>query len=186
MKRNAGAGQIALEHDAVGAVHAIIVTVDCSGLNDSALKLEVKRPIEMNLRAQDAAHRLDDFKAPCLHLGDAVHAVLIGREERKACLRVDIHHRLMVAQGFPEHYTLCPSHPTYTAGGPMTPWKKRRIRREAARWLVELDTTEEIEALWPAFEAWLQPPEHRAAYLRLERAWRAMEALRPVFLRLCE
>lgn len=52
------------------------------------------------------------------------------------------------------------------------------IRCEAARWIVELDTAEKIEDLWPQFELWLnEKPEHRAAFLRVERGWRALEDL---------
>jgi ferric-dicitrate binding protein FerR (iron transport regulator) len=56
-----------------------------------------------------------------------------------------------------------------------------RINSEAARWLIELDSAEDTERLWPEFESWLQrDPEHRRAYVRTERAWRALGELRSV------
>src|SRR5882762_9244737 len=56
-----------------------------------------------------------------------------------------------------------------------------RIRAEAARWLIELDTAEDTERLWPEFESWLQrDPEHRRAYVCTERTWRALGKLRSV------
>lgn len=57
-----------------------------------------------------------------------------------------------------------------------------RIKAEAARWLIELDTAEDTETLWPAFEAWLQKDaEHRSAYARAERTWRTLEELRRLY-----
>lgn len=57
-----------------------------------------------------------------------------------------------------------------------------RIKAEAARWLIELDTAEDTETLWPAFEAWLQKDaEHRCAYVRAERTWRTLEELRHLY-----
>ena len=56
-----------------------------------------------------------------------------------------------------------------------------RIRTEAARWLIELDTAEDTERLWPEFESWLQrDPEHRRAYVCTERTWRALGNCRSV------
>jgi transmembrane sensor len=53
-----------------------------------------------------------------------------------------------------------------------------RIRRKAAKWLIELDTAQNIEEHWPAFEAWLdENPEHRAAFTSMEKAWKAVEDL---------
>jgi transmembrane sensor len=53
------------------------------------------------------------------------------------------------------------------------------IKRAAAKWLIELDTAENIEEHWPAFEAWLdEKPENRAAFASMERAWRAVEDLK--------
>jgi transmembrane sensor len=52
------------------------------------------------------------------------------------------------------------------------------IKREAAKWLIELDTAQNIEEHWPAFEAWLdENPEHRAAFTSMEKAWKAVEDL---------
>ena len=56
-----------------------------------------------------------------------------------------------------------------------------RIKAEAARWLIELDAADATERLWYEFESWLQrDPEHRRAYVRAERAWRALGAVRSV------
>jgi ferric-dicitrate binding protein FerR (iron transport regulator) len=56
---------------------------------------------------------------------------------------------------------------------------RSRIETEAARWLIELDSTEDTERLWPDFDSWLgQDPEHRRVYARIERAWRALGKLR--------
>jgi ferric-dicitrate binding protein FerR (iron transport regulator) len=53
------------------------------------------------------------------------------------------------------------------------------IDRQAAYWLIELESSKKIEDLWPAFEAWLnERPAHLAAFLRLETAWRALDDLR--------
>jgi ferric-dicitrate binding protein FerR (iron transport regulator) len=53
------------------------------------------------------------------------------------------------------------------------------ITAAACRWLVELETAESLDEIWPKFESWLhQNPEHEAAYLRVEQAWHDFEALR--------
>lgn len=50
------------------------------------------------------------------------------------------------------------------------------IKEAAADWLVELETAETVDKIWPAFQAWLhQNPEHELAYLQLERAWHALD-----------
>jgi ferric-dicitrate binding protein FerR (iron transport regulator) len=56
---------------------------------------------------------------------------------------------------------------------------EERIKNEASRWLIELDTAPTIgAALWNDFEAWIQKdPRHRATYIRMEEAWRAMDEL---------
>jgi ferric-dicitrate binding protein FerR (iron transport regulator) len=57
-----------------------------------------------------------------------------------------------------------------------------RIKAEAARWLIELDTAEDAGAVWPHFEAWIrQDDEHRKAYARVERAWHTLEDLRRLY-----
>jgi ferric-dicitrate binding protein FerR (iron transport regulator) len=59
----------------------------------------------------------------------------------------------------------------------------RRIKKQAARWLIELDTAENIEEHWPKFEAWLyKNPEHRDAFVSMERAWHSVEDLRAFFV----
>jgi ferric-dicitrate binding protein FerR (iron transport regulator) len=51
-------------------------------------------------------------------------------------------------------------------------------RVQATRWLVELDTTECLDEVWPAFEAWLdEHPIHREMYLRAERTRLAVDNL---------
>jgi ferric-dicitrate binding protein FerR (iron transport regulator) len=49
----------------------------------------------------------------------------------------------------------------------------KKIRMQAARWLIELELAEEITTeLWCRFEAWLnRSPAHRATYLQIERSW---------------
>jgi ferric-dicitrate binding protein FerR (iron transport regulator) len=59
----------------------------------------------------------------------------------------------------------------------------KHIKKKAAEWLVELDTTEEIEKVWPAFEDWLdETPEHRTAFQRMEQAWTSVGELAFLFL----
>jgi transmembrane sensor len=54
-----------------------------------------------------------------------------------------------------------------------------KIRDEAVEWLIILETSEQFEEHWPAFAAWLdQSPEHRFAYVDVERAWHASVALK--------
>jgi ferric-dicitrate binding protein FerR (iron transport regulator) len=51
-------------------------------------------------------------------------------------------------------------------------------RIQATRWLVELDTTECLDEVWPAFAAWLdEHPIHREMYLRAERTRLAIDNL---------
>lgn len=53
------------------------------------------------------------------------------------------------------------------------------IKAAACRWLVELETAESLDEIWPKFQSWLQlSSEHEAAYLRVEEAWHALESLR--------
>jgi transmembrane sensor len=53
------------------------------------------------------------------------------------------------------------------------------ITDEAVEWLIALETSRQFEEHWPAFFAWLnQSPEHRSAYLAVERAWRAAVELK--------
>jgi transmembrane sensor len=56
------------------------------------------------------------------------------------------------------------------------------VQQKAAEWLVELKTTDDVEALWPAFSAWLQEaPENRTVYLELEGVWRiTAKAMTPI------
>jgi ferric-dicitrate binding protein FerR (iron transport regulator) len=58
------------------------------------------------------------------------------------------------------------------------------IRAAAAYWLIELDTAEHIEEVFPEFEKWVaQSAEHRDAYRKVERAWRALEDVRTAYRR---
>ena len=55
------------------------------------------------------------------------------------------------------------------------------VKAAASKWLIELETAPSIEAIWPEFQAWLlQDPEHKEMYLRLERAWHALDGLKTV------
>jgi ferric-dicitrate binding protein FerR (iron transport regulator) len=57
-----------------------------------------------------------------------------------------------------------------------------QIKAEAARWLIEIETSTDPATAWSAFEAWLrQDEEHRRAYVRVERAWRTLEGLRSFY-----
>jgi len=54
-----------------------------------------------------------------------------------------------------------------------------KVDAAAAQWLIELETADRIEQLWPDFQVWLaQDPRHRAAFLRVEEAGRRLDALR--------
>lgn len=56
--------------------------------------------------------------------------------------------------------------------------RSSRVRAAAARWLIELESAESIDAIWPRFDAWLrEDPSHEEAYLRIERTWRALDGL---------
>ena len=53
-----------------------------------------------------------------------------------------------------------------------------RIKAEAARWLIELESAEDTAPLLHAFESWLrQDEEHRRTYVRMKSAWRTLEEL---------
>ena len=57
--------------------------------------------------------------------------------------------------------------------------KNSRMRAAAAKWLIELESAESIDAIWPEFDTWLREnPEHQKTYLRIERTWRALDDLR--------
>lgn len=56
---------------------------------------------------------------------------------------------------------------------------RSRARIQALHWLEELETTECLDELWPAFEAWLREhPENRHQYVLAERAQLVIEDLR--------
>jgi len=56
--------------------------------------------------------------------------------------------------------------------------RSSRVRAAAARWLIELELAESIDAIWPRFDAWLREnPEHQRTYLRIEKTWRALDGL---------
>ncbi len=67
-----------------------------------------------------------------------------------------------------------------TSADVSAPVSSSNLKSEAARWLVALEASDDMETLWPEFEAWLnRDPEHRQAFLRVERAWRTLgQALR--------
>jgi ferric-dicitrate binding protein FerR (iron transport regulator) len=51
-------------------------------------------------------------------------------------------------------------------------------RVDARRWLIELESTERLDEIWPQFEAWLdEHPDNYEMYLRVERARRTMDRL---------
>jgi len=51
---------------------------------------------------------------------------------------------------------------------------RRQRERTAVEWLVELETSDDVRALLPAFEAWLQEaPQNRSAYRELQEISRA-------------
>ena len=51
-------------------------------------------------------------------------------------------------------------------------------RVHARRWLIELESTERLDEIWPQFEAWLdEHPDNHEMYLRAERARRTMDRL---------
>jgi ferric-dicitrate binding protein FerR (iron transport regulator) len=56
---------------------------------------------------------------------------------------------------------------------------RHRARIQALHWLEQLDTTESLDEVWPAFEAWLREhPENRHQYLMAERVQLVIEDLR--------
>jgi ferric-dicitrate binding protein FerR (iron transport regulator) len=57
--------------------------------------------------------------------------------------------------------------------------KKPDVDDDALSWVIHVKTADDLRESWPALEAWLQEGgEHRAAYLRVEKAWNALEELR--------
>jgi transmembrane sensor len=53
--------------------------------------------------------------------------------------------------------------------------RSKDSRARAAKWLIELDSAERIEELWPPFQAWLAEDDaNREAFARVETAWRAL------------
>lgn len=53
-----------------------------------------------------------------------------------------------------------------------------KIRRHAIRWLIRVQTTRDLEGLWPDFDAWInEDPKHREAYELEERKWVGLDAL---------
>lgn len=54
------------------------------------------------------------------------------------------------------------------------------LMSEARKWLYELETCEDIERIWPAFDAWFEASEeHRAAYADVRRRWLQLTGVRP-------
>jgi ferric-dicitrate binding protein FerR (iron transport regulator) len=55
---------------------------------------------------------------------------------------------------------------------------------EARKWFGILETTENIESIWPAFDAWFEASEaHREAYEAVRRRYRQLTGLPPEPLR---
>jgi ferric-dicitrate binding protein FerR (iron transport regulator) len=45
-------------------------------------------------------------------------------------------------------------------------------------WLLELELSEGVEQTFDSFDTWLEEhPQHRAAFLRLEHAWNALDRM---------
>ena len=59
------------------------------------------------------------------------------------------------------------------------PRARHKARIQALHWLELLDTTESLDEVWPAFEAWLREhPENRHQYAMAERTQLVIEDLR--------
>ncbi|MDB6101632.1 MAG: hypothetical protein JWO52_1631, partial [Gammaproteobacteria bacterium] len=58
--------------------------------------------------------------------------------------------------------------------------KSPDLMLEAKEWLYELETRDDIESIWPAFDAWFEASEeHRAAYAEVRRRWLRLTGVRP-------
>ena len=56
--------------------------------------------------------------------------------------------------------------------------QNEKLNTMAAQWLTDLETSENIDNLWPAFQAWLaEDPRNRQAFLKMEDAARRMDSL---------
>jgi transmembrane sensor len=76
-------------------------------------------------------------------------------------------HRLMTETLPPQPPT---EYPSLMMGEPPVAPTDPQIRQEAFAWYERLRSPEQAQALWPQFEQWAaQRPEHRAAYLWVER-----------------
>lgn len=76
-------------------------------------------------------------------------------------------HRLMTEAQPPQPST---QYPSLQMGVPPAAPTDPQVRQEAFDWHAGLRSPEQIRALWPQFEQWLtECPEHRAAYLWVER-----------------
>ena len=54
-----------------------------------------------------------------------------------------------------------------------------KIHRQATRWLIRVQTTRDLEELWPEFDAWMNENlKHREAYELEERKWVGFDSLR--------
>ena len=52
------------------------------------------------------------------------------------------------------------------------------LRATAANWLIELECAESPAELWLKLWDWLQQhPDHKEAYLQVERAWHALDGV---------
>jgi ferric-dicitrate binding protein FerR (iron transport regulator) len=62
--------------------------------------------------------------------------------------------------------------------------KHTRIKKEAARRLIELETTADRDACRVNLERWFdEDPQHRAAFEKMERAWKAVDDLKLFHIR---
>jgi ferric-dicitrate binding protein FerR (iron transport regulator) len=58
--------------------------------------------------------------------------------------------------------------------------KSPDLMLEAMEWLYQLETRDDIEGFWPAFDAWFEASEeHRAAYAEARRRWLRLTGVRP-------
>src|SRR5882757_8448553 len=57
--------------------------------------------------------------------------------------------------------------------------KQTRIKKEAARWLIELETTADRDTCRANLERWFnEDPRHRAAFDSMEQVWKAVDDLK--------
>jgi ferric-dicitrate binding protein FerR (iron transport regulator) len=73
--------------------------------------------------------------------------------------------------------------PSDNADLPRVRMGNSNVRLQASQWRIALDASDQIETLWPLFEAWLEAsPDNERAYHLAERARCETEALRTLLL----